>query len=112
MGTWVLKVDPVTSFFLLADRRTARALSTEGQGALYGLCLAHELWTSYPERYDCLSPWESDPAAYIIKTWRAPQNQRLESWLAHEDINSVMLATSLAPETFLILATPTPSENA
>ena len=49
---------------------------------------------------------------YIIKTWRAPQNQRLESWLAHQDINSVMLATSLAPETFLILATPTPSEDA
>jgi len=39
--------------------------------------------------------------------WLAPANRRSKNWQAHEDINMVLLATSLAPEGFLTLdATP------
>jgi hypothetical protein len=42
------------------------------------------------------------PLAESIETfWLQPANQRSESWQAHETINMVMLATSLAPDVFL-----------
>jgi hypothetical protein len=34
----------------------------------------------------------------------APEHQRTRPWRDHEDINDVMLATSLVPEGFLVLA--------
>jgi hypothetical protein len=39
----------------------------------------------------------------IEKFWLDPQNRIAETWKAHPDINSVMLATSLAPEGYLRL---------
>jgi hypothetical protein len=35
--------------------------------------------------------------------WLDPRNRTAKSWKAHQDINSVMLATSLAPDNFLKL---------
>jgi hypothetical protein len=35
--------------------------------------------------------------------WRNPQHQRTASWSEHQDINTVMLATSLVPDGFLEL---------
>jgi hypothetical protein len=35
--------------------------------------------------------------------WRNPEHQRTASWNDHQDINEVMLATSLAPDGFLVL---------
>ncbi len=35
--------------------------------------------------------------------WRNPENQRSTTWIEHQDINEVMLATSLAPDGFLVL---------
>jgi len=35
--------------------------------------------------------------------WLAPSNQQSHSWTGHCDINSVMLATSLAPEAYLVI---------
>ncbi|MEN8107506.1 MAG: hypothetical protein ABFS22_05810 [Pseudomonadota bacterium] len=35
--------------------------------------------------------------------WRDPEHQRAASWNEHRDINEVMLATSLAPDGFLVL---------
>ncbi len=35
--------------------------------------------------------------------WMEPANRKSETWKEHEDINAVMLATSLAPEGFLAL---------
>jgi len=47
------------------------------------------------------------PAVSVAKSienfWLSATNRRYESWRAHEDINMVMLATSLAPEGFLNL---------
>ena len=35
--------------------------------------------------------------------WLKPENRQADSWNEHEDINAVMLATSLAPEGYLDL---------
>ena len=37
----------------------------------------------------------------IEETWLEPKNRRLACWADHEDINTVMLATSLIPESYL-----------
>lgn len=42
----------------------------------------------------------------IESFWREPAHQRTGTWLEHRDINEVMLATSLAPEGFLVLWEP------
>jgi hypothetical protein len=39
----------------------------------------------------------------IEKFWLDPQNRRTETWTEHLDINSMMLATSLAPDGYLKL---------
>lgn len=39
----------------------------------------------------------------IERFWLEPNNQQSHTWTGHRDINSVMLATSLAPEGFLVL---------
>lgn len=44
-------------------------------------------------------PWRGQ----INEFWLRPSNRKSSGWLAHQDINSVMLATALAPDTFLIL---------
>jgi hypothetical protein len=42
------------------------------------------------------------PLADVIETyWLAPANRQGNSWTAHRDINTVMLATSLAPDGYL-----------
>jgi hypothetical protein len=38
--------------------------------------------------------------------WRNPEQQRAATWIEHQDINEVMLATSLAPDGFLVLLPP------
>lgn len=38
--------------------------------------------------------------------WLRPNHRHTPTWLGHEDINDVMLATSLAPEGFLTLSAP------
>ena len=35
--------------------------------------------------------------------WRVPEQQQTTTWIEHQDINEVMLATSLAPDGFLLL---------
>jgi hypothetical protein len=42
-------------------------------------------------------------APAIEAFWLDERHQRSESWLEHQDINEVMLATSLAPEGFVLL---------
>jgi hypothetical protein len=39
----------------------------------------------------------------IERFWLEPGNQQSHSWTGHRDINTVMLATSLAPEAYLVL---------
>ncbi|MGB5177483.1 MAG: hypothetical protein WBP44_02005 [Gammaproteobacteria bacterium] len=42
----------------------------------------------------------------IEALWRDPEQQRSTSWIEHQNINEVMLATSLAPDGFLVLLPP------
>ncbi len=46
--------------------------------------------------FDVMGPW-LELARRIESFWLDPAHQAAESWREHEDINSVMLATSLAP---------------
>ncbi len=47
------------------------------------------------------------PLSDIIETfWRNPEHRRAPSWTEHQDINEVMLATSLAPDGYLQLLPP------
>jgi hypothetical protein len=45
-------------------------------------------------------------ATEIIDDWLSPARQQDESWRAHQDINDVMLATALIPDTFLSIGRP------
>ena len=42
----------------------------------------------------------------IETTWRDPEQQRATTWIEHQDINEVMLTTSLVPDGFLVLLPP------
>jgi len=42
----------------------------------------------------------------IEAIWRDPEQQRAATWTEHQDINEVMLATSLAPDGLLVLLPP------
>lgn len=47
------------------------------------------------------------PFADSITTfWQAPENRLIRTWLDHRGINMVMLATSLAPTSYLTVLTP------
>lgn len=41
--------------------------------------------------------------AEIESFWLSPAHRQTRTWLDHEDINDVMLATSLVPEGLLVL---------
>jgi len=47
-------------------------------------------------------------AEQILEFWLAPAHREGRSWTDHRDINEVMLATSLAPQTYVLLDTRTP----
>jgi hypothetical protein len=44
--------------------------------------------------------------AEIVDDWLLPARQQDDSWRAHQDINDVMLATALIPDTFLSIGRP------
>jgi hypothetical protein len=51
---------------------------------------------------NALKPYEALKEV-IERFWLQPGSQESESWIAHRDINMVMLATSLSPDGFLSL---------
>ena len=60
--------------------------------------------TSQQRRARVQTLMEYLPLRDMIETfWRAPENQHSDTWTEHQDINTVMLATSLAPDGFLRL---------
>jgi hypothetical protein len=65
-------------------------------------------WTEQPTIRSSLGALvEQEPVIEQIESfWLRPEQQRSETWAAHQDINAVMLATSLAPEGFLEFASP------
>ena len=66
----------------------------------------------HPENFSRLESLPSQLASFrqylhikeiIENFWLVPENQKSPTWREHLDINSVMLATSLAPDGYLIL---------
>ena len=47
----------------------------------------------------------------IIGAWLAYEEHRDKSWRAHQDINEVMLATALIPNTFLSISRALPQQK-
>lgn len=80
---------------------------------LHGLKIIESAMKEYPGNFADLDklikkvrrlvaylPWSDGIEAF----WLKPENQQSSNWKAHEDINSIMLATSIAPNGFLKLA--------
>jgi hypothetical protein len=96
--------------YRLAFRELGLAI---GLRALESLWLATDLdpgpSSMNPEvraRLEALMPYA--PLADAIESfWRDPEHRATSTWSEHRDINDVMLATSLAPDGFLVLLTPT-----
>ena len=74
----------------LMDRRARRATAQFAHGSELAQRLA-SLMRYLPVRTE------------IESFWLQPEHRRTQSWREHEDINDVMLATSLAPEGFLLI---------
>ena len=77
----------------------AHRLAFRELGLAIGLAAAHEMNASEVARYAGLR-------RAIESFWLAPDHRRSRTYLAHEDINDVMLATSLEPTGFLSLLVP------
>jgi hypothetical protein len=88
-------------------------------GLVIGLHAAERIWQATaagridpaPTHPELRAPLEAVrqylPLATEIESfWRDSEHRRGTAWLEHRDINDVMLATSLAPEGFLVLSTP------
>jgi hypothetical protein len=56
--------------------------------------------SALPQTIDLLLPYES-LSDQIVGLWLPHAEHQDESWKAHQDINDVMLATALIPDTFL-----------
>ena len=82
---------------LHAVQRMEQAMAHEPQHA--------SLSTAARERIQALAEY-APILDEIERFWRNTVHQRTTSWTEHQDINEVMLATSLAPDGFLVLWSP------
>jgi hypothetical protein len=94
------------------QRPPSQRLAFRELGLAIGLQAVGRMQASLPGRADAtaLQPRlralsrHAALAADINACWREPAAQRSATWRAHEDINAVMLATSLVPSGYLDLA--------
>lgn len=82
---------------------------------LHAVALMWEAAEDHPERFSGGSTVHAQLQALmryahlriaIESFWRDPEHRETPIWAEHRDINEVMLATSLAPDGFLVLHTP------
>ena len=90
--------------FRLAFRELGLAIGLEA------VALMNELSSGNGERFSSAMPGllarlsnRSGAGREIIRFWQAPAHQQVDSWREHLEINRVMLATSLAPDDFLLI---------
>jgi len=87
-------------------------------GLVIGLHAVERMWQAGADR-DAAAPTHPElrarlealrqylPLAGEIESfWREPEHRCATTWVEHRDINDVMLATSLAPDGFLVLSPP------
>jgi hypothetical protein len=55
----------------------------------------------FADCFEALRPYTSIGSG-IVSFWSDPQHRMIRSWLDHEDINEVMLASSLIPESCML----------
>jgi hypothetical protein len=88
----------------LAFRELGLSIGLQGVGKMQGALDrnpdAFRDLTSLGDSLHTLATFAS-VGRHIEAFWRQPVNQAAGSWVSHRDINAVMLATSLAPDTFL-----------
>lgn len=87
----------------LAFRELGLAIGLKAVGKLQG-CIGENphLWASVQQSVEALA--EYLPLGDIIERfWQDDKNREACSWTEHGDINMVMLATSLAPDGFLLI---------
>ncbi|MFW5739028.1 MAG: hypothetical protein ACOC1F_01535 [Myxococcota bacterium] len=77
---------------------------------LYGITPMRRAVRAEPERYGVKVPALLDELASfmplrddVVSFWSREENRRVRTWIEHQDINEVMLATALAPEGCLSL---------
>jgi hypothetical protein len=100
------------------DAPATRRLAFRELGLAIGLRAARSLATLARRRHELENELlggfgrYAELADHIVEFWSRRANRERSSYLEHEDINDVMLATSLAPEGYLELAGPVSSEAA
>jgi hypothetical protein len=88
-----------------------RRLAFRELGLAIGLAAAHLAGSANPTVVAAMSRYAALGEA-VLSFWLDPTRRRSTSWSDHQDINDVMLATSLLPDGFLILSGPLPSSAA
>lgn len=92
----------------------SRRLGFRELGLAIGLAAVDVLGASGGRDHPELAPRLAALAVYgalrgeIEEVWLRADSRASETWLEHQDINEVMLATSLAPEGFLVVRPPGP----
>jgi hypothetical protein len=90
----------------LAFRELGLSLGLAGIGLIFGDSCENPGFSGRPDsaRPETDSLIRFIPLRHKIERfWLDSQNQFASTWVEHQDINSVMLATSLAPEGFLVI---------
>ncbi len=96
-------LDGVSQYSRYGDWRqpASRRLAFRELGLAIGLS-ALELIQSVHASLDALAPYSMLGPA-LSSFWLDPENRRTPTWSEHRDINEVMLATSLIPESYLTI---------
>lgn len=87
----------------LAFRELGLSIGLHALARLSSLLQARGASGEIESRVDALRAGTRGMIPQIEDTWTRREAQGLATWRAHEDINAVMLATSLAPEGYLAL---------
>jgi hypothetical protein len=82
----------------LAFRELGLAIGLAGVEAIPWHGASREV-RAHLDRLAQYTPLRSDIEGF----WLEPKHRRVDTWLAHENINDIMLAASLEPEGFLVL---------
>ena len=82
----------------LAFRELGLSIGLQGIEPMY----ARQLPASIVLKLDALRTFEP-LHSHIERLWLQPAVRRTETWMNHDDINNVMLATSLVPDGFLLV---------
>lgn len=98
------------------QQRAEYRLAFRELGLVIGLQAVRRMWQSASQGEAAVGPQSRAALEELVRYlplgdeiesfWRNPKHRASGTWSEHRDINEVMLATSLAPEGFLVLEPP------